>query len=51
MLVATHGDDAEAHAASKLADAKSRQHEGDEIVWQGIITQLRRIRAGCSRTK
>ena len=45
MLVATHGDDAEAHAEDKLADALERGHEGDEIVWRGVITQLARIRA------
>lgn len=45
MLITVHGDGAEAHAAMKLADAQARQHEGDEIVWQGIITQLGRIRA------
>lgn len=46
MLITVHGDRAEAHAAAKLADAKARQHEGDEIVWQGVITQLGRLRAG-----
>lgn len=46
MLIAVRGDGAEAHAAAKLADAQARQHEGDEIVWQGVITQLARIRAG-----
>ena len=46
MLISVHGDGAEAHAAAKLGDAKARQDEGDEIVWQGIITQLGRIRAG-----
>lgn len=46
MLIAARGDGAEAHAAAKLADAQARQHEGDEIVWQGVITQLARIRAG-----
>ena len=45
MLITVHGEGAEAHAAAKLADAQVRQHEGDEIVWQGIITQLGRIRA------
>ena len=46
MLITVRGDGAEAHAAAKLADARARQHEGDEIVWQGVITQLARIRAG-----
>ncbi|MBA3510856.1 hypothetical protein [Sphingomonas sp.] len=46
MLIAVRGPGAEDHAAAKLADAQARQHEGDEIVWQGVITQLARIRAG-----
>jgi len=46
MLISVRGDGAETHAEAKLADAQARQHEGDEIVWQGIITQLGRIRAG-----
>lgn len=46
MLISVHGDGAEDHAAAKLADAQRRQHEGDEIVWQGVITQLARIRSG-----
>jgi hypothetical protein len=44
MLVATRGDDAEAHAQAKLADAKEQGDEGGEIVWSGVITQLGRIR-------
>lgn len=46
MLIAARGDGAEAHADAKLADAQLREHEGDEIVWQGVITQLAKIRAG-----
>lgn len=46
MLISVRGDGAEAHAAEKLADARERQHEGDEIVWQGVLTQIARIRAG-----
>lgn len=46
MLIAARGDGAETHAAAKLADARACQHEGDEIVWRGVITQLGRIRAG-----
>jgi hypothetical protein len=44
MLVATRGDDAEAHAQAKLADAKEQGDEAGEIVWSGVITQLGRIR-------
>lgn len=44
MLVSAYGADAEAHAEAKLADAHQRDHEGDTIVWQGIITQLALIR-------
>ncbi len=46
MLITARGEGAEAHAAEKLADARARQHEGDKIVWQGVITQLARLRAG-----
>jgi hypothetical protein len=49
MLVTAHGDLAEAHAEAKLAEACRRQHEGDEIIWRGIITQLGRVRAERSR--
>lgn len=45
MLITVHADGAEAHGAAKLADAQARKHEGDEIVWLGIMTQLGRIRA------
>lgn len=51
MLISVHGDGAEAHAAAKLVDAQERQHEGDEIVWQGILTQLSRIRDGKCTTE
>ena len=44
MLVSTRGDDAETHAQAKLADAKDQGDEAGEIVWSGVITQLRRIR-------
>ena len=50
MLVTVHGEGAEEHAAGKLADAQARQHEGDEIVWQGIVTQLALIRKANSST-
>ena len=44
MLISTHGDDAEAHAVAKLAEAEAAKDEGGEIVWRGVITQLERIR-------
>lgn len=44
MLVSVHGDGAEAHAASKFAEAIASDDEGGEIVWQGVVTQLARIR-------
>ena len=37
MLVSTHGDDAEAHAQAKLADALECEDETNEIVWRGIL--------------
>ena len=46
MLVSTHGDDAESHARSKLAEATDQADEAAEIVWSGVITQLRSIREG-----
>lgn len=45
MLVSVHGDNAEGHAQSKLAEALENQDEGGKIVWQGVITQLVRNRA------
>ena len=44
MLVSTRGDDAEAHAQAKLDEAKGQGDEAGEIVWSGIMTQLKRIR-------
>lgn len=44
MLVSTRGDGAEPHAHEKLAAAKDQGDEAGEIVWSGVITQLRRIR-------
>lgn len=45
MLISIHGSDAEGVAIAKLQDAEQRSHEGDEIVWNGIITALASIRA------
>lgn len=45
MLISSHGDGAEAHATEKLAEARAAQDEGGEIVWEGVITQLARMRA------
>lgn len=44
MLIATHGGNAERTAQAKLAAAIADEHEGNQIVWTGIITQLREIR-------
>jgi hypothetical protein len=44
MLVSTRSDDAETYAQSKLAEAKEQDDEAGEILWSGVITQLRRIR-------
>lgn len=44
MLIATHGADAEATAELNLNRAIADGHEGNEIVWRGVITQLREIR-------
>jgi hypothetical protein len=48
LLISNHGDRAEAHAKAKFAEAQAEADEGGEIVWNGVITQLRRIRAGSS---
>jgi hypothetical protein len=48
MLVSARGDEAEAHAQAKLAEAKAQADEAAEIVWSGVITQLERIRQGQS---
>ncbi len=44
MLVSTRGDDAEAFAESQLQDAGRRGHEGDTLVWDGVLTQIRKMR-------
>lgn len=44
MLISTHGDDAEPHAQQKLSQALAENDEGGEIVWIGVLTQLRKIR-------
>jgi hypothetical protein len=46
MLVSIHGPEAEKVAIEKLRDAEQRLHEGDEIVWTGIVNALARIRNG-----
>ncbi|QCI96356.1 MULTISPECIES: hypothetical protein [unclassified Novosphingobium] len=46
MLIATYGEDAERTAEENLAIAIAEEHEGNETVWTGIITQLREIRKG-----
>ena len=43
MLVSTHGANAEAHCQAKLADAVATGNEAEELVWSGVITQLRRL--------
>jgi len=43
MLVSTHGANAEAHSQAKLADAVATGNEADELVWSGVITQLRHL--------
>lgn len=45
MLIATHGDDAEAHAASRLADAEANNDRGEMVVWTDVIGKLAGIRA------
>ena len=45
MLISTRGDEAESHAKAQRERATEQGDEGDEIVWQGIITQLAKIRA------
>jgi hypothetical protein len=46
MLVSTHGDEAEAHAQTQLAEARATDDEAGEIIWTGVITQLKGIREG-----
>jgi len=46
MLIASHGDGAEAHAEEKLREAEACDYEGAAIVWQGVLIQLAKIRAG-----
>lgn len=44
MLIATQGDEAESHVQVKLAEAKDLGDEANEIVWSGVLTQLKRLR-------
>jgi hypothetical protein len=44
MLVSTRGEGAEAHAQARLDEARTANDEAGEIVWSGVITQLRLIR-------
>jgi hypothetical protein len=43
MLVSTRGHDAEAHARAKLAEAHDLGDEAGQIVWSGVLTQLKRL--------
>ena len=51
MLVTAHGDAAEEVARGRLQDAEHRAHEGDMLVWQGVITQIQRIRCELPGTR
>lgn len=44
MLIATHGAEAEDVAQKNLRRAVADHLEGQQIVWNGIITQLRELR-------
>ena len=46
MLISTHGEAAETHVETKLAEAQALGDEAAEIVWSGVIGQLQRIRNG-----
>jgi hypothetical protein len=45
MLVTTHGDEAEMHAAEKLEEAEARNDRGEMVVWGEVIKKLAGIRA------
>ena len=45
MLIATHGPGAESTAQANLARAVAENHEGDQIVWEGVLSQLQSLRA------
>lgn len=49
-LITTRGDEAEAHAQAKLAEAETQSDEAAVLVWSGVITQLRHIRRTSSST-
>lgn len=51
MLVIAHGGSAEEIARDRPEDAEQRQHEGDMLVWQGVITQVQRIRGELPGTR
>ena len=45
MLISVHGDGAEAHARAKIEEAIAEDHEGNRIVWEGVLSQVAKIRA------
>ncbi len=49
-LITARGDDAEAHAEAKLAEAKSQGDEAEQLVWSGVATQLKNIRGASGLT-
>ena len=46
VLISTHGDAAESHAETRLAEAQALGDEAGEIVWSGVNSQLQLIRKG-----
>lgn len=45
MLIATHGDDAEQVVIERLTEALASEDEAMIIVWEGVLTQLEKLRS------
>ena len=44
MLIATHGDDAEAHSHAQLEAAICNGHAGDRVLWSEVVKRLPDVR-------
>lgn len=49
MLIVTHGDDAEQAVIERLAEASASEDEAMTIVWEGVLTQLEKLRSKDTR--
>ena len=48
MLITSHGEQAEAHARSKMDEANTEGKSGERIVWQMVLRRLPDCRSEAS---